>query len=112
MKYLLALAAVIALSGAAEAKDKTTTITLDGHCDNLVLKINKTNVVGVDNGCATGIGIGYVGKVKGFGQGIVAGVQFSQVPGAQFVMRFSYPLVTGGSWDLAITEDGSTFTPY
>ncbi|MEI9929619.1 MAG: hypothetical protein WDM89_03375 [Rhizomicrobium sp.] len=27
-------------------------------------------------------------------------------------MRFSYPLVTGGNWDLAITTDGTTFTPY
>jgi len=111
MKTLWVLAALVALGGAAEAK--TQVVSLNGHCDVLTLKISKTNIVGADDpSCATGMGIGYVSKVKGFGTAIVAGVQFSAVPGAQFVMRLSYPLVTGGSWDLSLTTDGSTFTPY
>ena len=111
MKSLSVIVALLALGGVAEAK--TQVVSLDGHCDAITLKINKTNVVGADDpSCATGMGIGYVGKVKGFGTAVVAGVQFSAVPGAQFVMRFSYPLVTGGSWDLSLTADGSTFTPY
>jgi hypothetical protein len=113
MKTLWVLAAILALGGAADAKPKTRIISLDGHCDVLTLKISKTEVVGADDpNCATGFGIGYVGKVKGFGNGIVAGVQFDAVPGAQFVIRISYPLVTGGNWDLAVTTDGTTFTPY
>jgi hypothetical protein len=111
MKSLSVIFVLLALGGAADAK--TQVVSLDGHCDVLTLKINKTNVVGADDpNCATGMGIGYVGKVKGFGTAVVAGVQFSAVPGAQFVMRLSYPLVTGGSWDLSLTTDGSTFTPY
>jgi hypothetical protein len=113
MKTLWVLAAVLALSGAAEAKDKTQIISLDGHCDVITLKISKTGVVGADKpSCATGAGVGYVGKVKGFGTGIIAGAQFSTAPGALFVIRIAYPLVTGGSWDLALTTDGTTFTPY
>jgi hypothetical protein len=113
MKTLWALAALLALGNAAHAGTKTQVISLDGHCDVLTLKINKTEVVGADTpSCATGIGIGYIGKVKGFGNGIIAGAQFSTAPGAQFVIRIAYPLVTGGSWDLAVTSDGATFTPY
>src|SRR5665213_3088667 len=113
MKMAWILAAVVALSGAADAKTKTQVISLDGRCDVLTLKIDKTEVVGVDDPSgATGIGVGYVGKVKDFGNGIVAGVHFVAAPGAQFVIRIAYPLVTGGSWDLAITSDGTTFSPY
>jgi hypothetical protein len=113
MKLAWALAAVVALGGAADAKTKTQIVSLNGHCDVLTLKITKTQVTGADDpDCATGFGVGYVSKVRGFGNAIVAGAQFSQAPSAQFVMRFSYPLITGGSWDLAITTDGTTFTPY
>jgi hypothetical protein len=113
MKFAWALAAVVVLGGAADAKTKTQVVSLDGHCDVLTLNITKTDVTGADDpDCATGFGVGYVSKVKGFGNAIVAGAQFSQAPGAQFVIRFSYPLVTGGNWDLAITTDGTTFTPY
>jgi hypothetical protein len=113
MKTLLALAALLALGSGVPAEAKTQVISLNGHCDVLTLKIVKTQVAGADDpNCDTGIGVGYVGKVKGFGNGIIAGAQFSAAPGAQFVIRIAYPLVTGGTWDLAITTDGATFTPY
>jgi hypothetical protein len=113
MKMAWMLAAVVALAGAADAKAKTQIISLNGYCDVLTLKITKTDVVGADDpGCETGLGVGYVGKVKGFGNGIVAGAQFSSAPGAQFIIRIAYPLVTGGSWDLALTSDGVNFIPY
>lgn len=113
MRLALAMAVAAALGGAADAKTKTQVISLDGHCDVLTLKIDKTDVVGIDDpGCETGIGVGYVGKVKRFGNAIVAGAQFGSAPGAQFVIRIAYPLVTGSGWDLALTNDGTTFTPY
>jgi hypothetical protein len=109
--FALAAAVLIALSGTASAKSKTETISLDGHCDVLTLHINKIAVAGTDAAdCAQGFGAGFVGKVKGFGNAIVAGVQFSEEPGTQLVFRVQYPLVTGGSWDLSATSDGVTFS--
>ena len=111
MKASLALAAFVALSGAAEAKTKTEVVSLDGHCDVLTLRINKSVVAGTDDpNCATGFGGGFIGKVKGFGNAVVAGVQFSGEPGAQVVIRVAYPLVTGGNWNLYATTDGVTMT--
>ena len=111
MKASLALVALVALSGAAQAKTKTEMVSLDGHCDVLTLRIDKGVVAGTDDpNCATGFGGGFIGKVKGFGNAIVAGVQFSQQPGAQVVLRLAYPLVTGGNWDLYATTDGVTMT--
>ncbi len=113
MRSSLALAAavLVALSGAASAKSKTQIVSLDGHCDVLTLKIDKTSVAGTDDpDCAEGFGAGFIGKVKGFGNAIVAGVQFAEEPGVQLVLRVQYPLVTGGSWDLSATSDGVSFS--
>jgi hypothetical protein len=113
MRTVLILAALVALGGTAEARTKTEVVSLDGHCDVITLKIDKTAVAGADDpGCEAGFGAGYVGKVKGFGNAIVAGVQYGQFAGEQFVIRFDYPLVTGGHWDLAVTSDGVTFSPF
>ena len=109
--FALTAAVLIALGGAASAKPKTQTISLNGHCDVLTLHINKTAVAGTDDpDCAQGFGAGFIGKVKGFGNAIVAGVQFSDEPGVQLVIRVQYPLVTGGSWDLSATSDGVSFS--
>jgi hypothetical protein len=113
MKTLWVLAAFLALSSAAEAKTKTQIVSLNGHCDVLTLKINKSNVVGMDDpGCETGLGIGFIGKVNGFGTGIVAGARFGSAPDAQFVIRLSYPLVTGGNWDIYVTTNGTTMSKF
>ncbi|HWA90467.1 MAG TPA: hypothetical protein VG889_10555 [Rhizomicrobium sp.] len=113
MRTSWALAALLALSGAAEAGTKTEIISLDGRCDVLTLKIGKAAVTGFDDpGCEAGFGAGYIGKVKGFGNAVVAGVQFAAQPGKQFVLRIAYPLVTGGAWDLAVTADGRKLTPF
>ena len=107
----LAAALVMATSGAALAKSKTETISLNGHCDVLTLHIDKNAVAGTDDpDCAQGFGAGFIGKIKGFGNAIVAGVQFSEEPGEQVVLRVQYPLVTGGSWDLSATSDGVSFS--
>lgn len=99
--FALAAAVLVALGGGASAKSKTETISLDGHCDVLTLQIDKNAVAGVDvPTCAHGFGAGFIGKIKGFGNALVAGVQFSEEPGVQLVFRVQYPLVTGGAWDV------------
>jgi hypothetical protein len=109
--FALAAAVLVALGGGASAKTKTQTISLDGHCDVLTLQIDKNSVAGVDvPTCANGFGAGFIGKIKGFGNAIVAGVQFSEEPGVQLVFRVQYPLVTGGAWDLSETNDGVSFS--
>jgi len=109
--FALAAAVLVALGGGASAKSKTQTISLDGHCDVLTLQIDKNAVAGVDiPTCANGFGAGFIGKIKGFGNAIVAGVQFSEEPGVQLVFRVQYPLVTGGAWDLSETSDGVSFS--
>ena len=113
MRISWTLAALLALSGAAQAGTKTEIVSLDGHCDVLTLKIAKGVVAGTDDpACAAGFGGGYAGKVKGFGGAIVAGVQFALAPGKQYVLRLAYPLVTGGAWDLSVTTDGVTLTKF
>ena len=109
--FALAAAVLVALGGGASAKTKTETISLDGHCDVLTLQIDKNAVAGVDvPTCAHGFGAGFIGKIKGFGNALVAGVQFSEEPGVQLVFRVQYPLVTGGAWDLSETNDGVSFS--
>jgi hypothetical protein len=113
MKSLFAFAAAVLVASASSALAKTQThiITLDGHCDEITLKVNKTLVAGTDDAnCEAGIGGGLIGNVKGFGQAIVAGVQFTSMAGTQFVFQISYPLATGGTWNLYETTDGVTLT--
>lgn len=103
--------ALLASTGAAEAKTKTTTISFDGYCDVVTLKVTGTFVAGKDS-CAGGFGGGMVAKVAGFGNAIVAGVQFTPYPGYQFVLELSYPLVSGGTWNLYYTTDGKTLNAF
>jgi hypothetical protein len=111
LSLILAASVLVALSGGASAKSKTETISLNGHCDVLTLNIDKSVVAGTDDpDCAQGFGGGFIGKIKGFGNAIVAGVQFSGEPGEQVVIRVQYPLVTGGDWDLWGTSNGATLT--
>lgn len=113
MKTSWALAALLLLGAAGEAGAKTQVISLDGHCDVLTLRISKSAVAGTDDpNCSTGFGGGFIGKVKGFGNAVVAGVQYTSQPGKQFVIRVAYPLVTGGAWDMYVTNDGVTLHPF
>ena len=109
--FVMAAAVLVAFAGGASAKSKTESISLDGHCDVLTLNIDKNVVAGTDDpNCAQGFGGGFIGKIKGFGNAIVAGVQFGGEPGLQVVLRIQYPLVTGGAWDLYGTSNGTTLT--
>jgi hypothetical protein len=111
MKTLLALGTAALVLSSAAASAKTYSISLNGHCDVITLDVKKTLVAGSDDAdCEAGFGGGLIGKVKNFGDAIVAGVQFSAKAGDQFVFEISWPLATGGSWNLYETSDGVTLT--
>ena len=108
---VLAVSALALTAGIVPAASKTYAISLDGHCDVITLTVKGTLVAGTDaSSCAAGFGGGLIGKVKGFGDAIVAGVQFTAKSGNQFVFQVQWPLVTGGSWILYDTTDGVHLT--
>jgi hypothetical protein len=114
MKTLLVLgaAALLALPSVASARTKTTTVSFDGYCDVVTIKVTGALVAGQDS-CAGGFGGGLLVKHAGSaGRSVVAGVQFSVYPGYQFVLQLSYPLVTGGTWTMYATTDGTTLSPF
>jgi hypothetical protein len=112
MKKFFALAAValIATSGAALAKGKTT-ISLDGYCDvltihqNKVLKTAYTMAETVD-GCEGFYGNGFRGNVKPFGNVVMFGLRGGSLPDEEYVIEMSYPFVTGNSFIIYGTSDG------
>jgi hypothetical protein len=109
----LGLAGLLLTAGAASAKTATAVISLDGYCDTLTVNIKKNVVVGFDDpACETGIGVGYIAKTKNLGKAAIAGVQFPNDPGVQYVFEASYPFVTGGHWSLSFTKDGLTFNKF
>jgi len=108
---VLALAALVATTGAASAKTKTTTISLDGECDVLTASVSKQLIYGTDLAqCGGAYGAGLVGTVKGSGGAAVIGVQSSAEPGVQLVFQLQYPFKTGGAWELYETTDGTSMT--
>jgi hypothetical protein len=107
-----AAATLMLLPNVAAAKTKTTIIAFDGYCDVVTINVTGGLVAGKDS-CASGFGGGLITKDAGeSGKAIVAGVQFPPEPGYQFVLKLSYPLVTGGTWSLYVTTDGMTLNPY
>ncbi len=108
---ILGLAALLATTGSALAKTKTTVISLNGQCDVLTAHVNKNLVYGTDSAqCNGAYGGGIIGKVKGFGNAAIIGAQTSLAPGSQFVFELQYPFVTGGSWAYFVTNDGQSMT--
>lgn len=109
----LGLTGLLLSSSVAAAKTATVVVSLDGYCDTLTVNIKKNVVVGFDDAaCETGIGVGYIAKTKNLGKAAIAGVQFPNDPGVQYVFEASYPFVTGGRWSLSFTEDGQTFNKF
>jgi len=113
MKKLLIGAAIciLAATGSASAGPKATTISLDNVCDVLTIarnKILKTAVVlKEDNPECEGLyGAGFIGKVKTFGNVAVIGLRGGLVADEEYVLKLSYPFVTGGSYILYGTADG------
>ncbi|HEY4115862.1 MAG TPA: hypothetical protein VGM17_17535 [Rhizomicrobium sp.] len=109
---ILGAAALLALPSVASARTKTTVVSFDGYCDVVTIKVTGSLVAGQDS-CAGGFGGGMVVKqLGGQGKSIVAGVQFPVYAGYQFVLQLSYPLVTGGTWTMYATTDGTELDPF
>jgi hypothetical protein len=107
----LALMALVAATGTASAKTKTTMISLDGDCDVLTVNVAKPQVYGTDLAqCGGAYGAGLIGSVKGSGDSAIVGVQSAEEPGVQLVFQLQYPFKTGGAWTLYETTDGTSMT--
>jgi hypothetical protein len=117
MKTILGftLAALVATSGGAFAKDTTTTISLNDFCDVLTIKHNvvlRTALTATDDpNCEPFFGAGFVGRINRIGKSAVIGVHVSGAA-EEFVFRIDYPFVTGGSWVLYGTQDGVNLTAF
>jgi hypothetical protein len=111
----LTIAALLATSGAALAKSKATTISLDGYCDVLSIqnnKVLKTALTATDDpNCEALFGAGFAGKIKKIGNSAILGMHISGTA-EEFVFRIDYPFVTGGSWVLYGTQDGVNLTAF
>lgn len=111
----LAIAALMATSSGALAKNKATTISLNGYCDVLTIKSNKAlkpALTAIDDpNCEALFGAGFAGKIKKVGNSAILGMHVSGTA-EEFVFRIDYPFVTGGSWVLYGTQDGETLTAF
>jgi hypothetical protein len=60
-----------------------------------------------DGNCSTFLGGGSIARLKGLGRVAQIGGNFSSNASLVFVVDFQYPFVTGGSWHMYATSDGS-----
>ena len=104
----LAVAAIVAVpASSALAKGKPVNITLDGFCDSFTV----TNSGGVssiadDSSCTTWYGVGLQGKLKPDGKTVSFGMITPGQPSTSYYVTFSYLYVTGGTFNMYITNDG------
>ncbi|HTU00140.1 MAG TPA: hypothetical protein VMF58_18975 [Rhizomicrobium sp.] len=94
----------------AAAASAATHIALDGYCNNYAIRHGEFNHYAIkDTGCSAGFGGGLLGSIKGVGKQLILALQDPSSNHTQFEFIFSYPLVTGGSWELYDSTDGVTF---
>lgn len=115
--FVLAAAALIATSGGAFARSRTTTISLDNFCDVLTFTQNKLvkeafALKEVSTECENFLGAGFTGKVKTIGHELVIGLRGGTLPDEEYVMAIDYPFVTGGNFRIYGTGDGSNLTGF
>jgi hypothetical protein len=111
MKLLMTLAAAAILAmpaSSALAKGKTVNITLDGFCDSFTItSANGVNSIADDpSTCTTWYGVGLSGKLKPDGKSASFGMITPGQPSTSYYVTFSYPYVTGGTFNMYITNDG------
>jgi hypothetical protein len=109
---VVAAALPLLISGAAHAKFKSTSISIDNFCDVYTVSVqDKTLAAAVetdpDGTCNTFLGGGSIAKLKGLGRVAQIGGNFSSNASLVFVVDFQYPFVTGGAWNMYATSDGS-----
>ncbi len=111
-KLLLGAAAAVLYAGNAFAG--TSVISLDGFCDTYTLQTQEAKkIIAVSSngtGCDDNAGIGAVAKVKGSGAFAVMGSHYVGFGDEVTKIKLSYPIVTGGSWELDNSTDGVNFT--
>lgn len=106
---LAALALLLCASG-AEARPRTTEISLDGYCNIYHVTISGVAAAAQDTpSCSGNFGGGFVATVKGFGKSVDVALQDPSSPGVQLMLELSYPFVTGGTFKLWQTTDGINF---
>jgi hypothetical protein len=113
MRRILALgaAALVASTGFANARGKTSEISLDGYCNIYQITITGVLAAAQDTpSCSGNFGGGLVATVKGFGKSVDIALQDASNPGVQLMLELSYPFVTGGTFHLYQTTNGITFS--
>ena len=115
MKTILAVTAavIIASTGVAAAKTKTSVISLGGKfCVTATVNVSKGVAITANENdtCQTYIGEGFVGVVKGQGKVAVIGGQSNKFPGDEITINLQYPFVTGGAYTVYDTSDGVTMS--
>jgi len=107
-RALFGAAAGLLLS--ATAASAVTTVSLNGFCNSYNFRKSTEGYSVKDIGCSEGFGAGYLATVKGSGKTVIVALQDPSSTHTQFVFKFSYPFVTGGTWNLADTTDGVHFS--
>jgi hypothetical protein len=113
MRRILAIgtAAFVASTGLANARGKTTEISLDSYCN--IYQITVTGVLAAAQdtpSCSGNFGGGLIGTVKGFGKSADIALQDASNPGVQLMLELSYPFTNGGTFHLYQTTNGITFS--
>lgn len=96
----------LALLASTSIASAATTITLDGYCNAYAFRYHTGQFTMKDTGCSTAIGGGFLASVHGEGKTAVMALTDPASDGVQFVFKFSYPFVSGGTWNLYSTTDG------
>jgi hypothetical protein len=112
-KTLIALGAVAALAGsAAGALADPTVISFDLSCNTLSITTNVNSVTALVTGtdtCESGFATGFNGIFKKVGNGSGMSVTFNGDTASYFLV-LSTPYITGGTWKLYTTPDGTAAT--
>lgn len=96
----------LALVASTAAASAATVVSLDGFCNVYSIR-NSHGVLSIkDTGCSQGFGTGLLGSIHADGKNEIFGLQDPASAHTQFVFKFSYPLMTGGTWSLYDTTDG------
>lgn len=103
------IALLAALTVQAEAR-RINEISLDSYCNIYHLVQSGALVSAQDTpSCSSTYGGGLIGSVKGDGKTVALALQDPNSPGVQRMLELSYPFVTGGTFKLYETTDGSNF---
>jgi hypothetical protein len=110
MRKVFWIGALVLLASTAAAS-AATIVALDGFCNAYAVRNDHGTISVKDTACSEGFGAGFLASIKSEGKTLVVGLQDPANPHTQFVFKFSYPLITGGTWSLYDTTDGVHTVP-